>query len=157
MHGVQIGNSLVGYGAGAGQERGRPSSGSPGTLEESHRQCTGRGRGGGGGGKRKHSTQAPGKRAVYCGAKPSLQVNVTSPRRPGEEANPVHSAKGLPCVWLHDSHLHVPCLTSYRNRKHCFALQMGKLRLRELICAGAFVSRTSPPPQKGRAKGILGS
>lgn len=45
MHGIQIGNSLVGYGAGARQGEGSAIPGEPGTLEESHRQCTGRGGG----------------------------------------------------------------------------------------------------------------
>lgn len=127
MHGVQIGNSLVGYGAGAGQEKARLPLRSPGTLEESHRQCTGRG---GEGGKRKHSTRAPGKRAMCDGAKPSLQVNVTSLRRPGEEANPAHDMKGLlgSGPMLHTCIC--PVLPPTETKSIPFALQMGKLRLR---------------------------
>lgn len=129
MHGVQIGNSLVGYRSGAGQERALLPLGSPGTLEESHRQCTGRGRGGGGG-KRKHSTQASGKRAVYDGMKPSLQVSVTSPRRPGEQANRAHDIKasGVSGHMTHTCMLSVSPPTEIESIS--FALQMGKLRLR---------------------------
>lgn len=100
MHRVQIGNSLVGYGVGAGRGEGsgRPG-GEPRTLEESHRQCTGRG----GGRKRKHSTRAPGKRAAGDGARPSLQVSSPSPGR-REEAGVGRKqsrprGEGLLCVW----------------------------------------------------------
>ena len=87
-----------------GGESARAALGEPGTPEESHRQCTGRG---GGGGKRKHSARAPGKRAAQDGAEPSLQASATSPRR-REEAGVGRKGsrsssgdKGLLCVCPH--------------------------------------------------------
>ena len=78
MHRVQIGNSLVGSGAGARAGRGlgppwgsRDTGGVPQTVHRKRRR------------RREGKTfrRAPGKRAAQDGAEPSLQVSATSPRR----------------------------------------------------------------------------
>ena len=76
MHRVQIGNSLVGSGAGARAGRGlglpwgsQDTGGVPQTVHRKRRR------------RREGKTfrRAPGKRAAQDGAEPSLQVSATSP------------------------------------------------------------------------------
>lgn len=156
MHGVQIGNSLVGYGAGAWLREGsglpwgaRDTGGVPQTARRKRRRREE---------KTFHSGSREESRVRWNRAKSASQGDL--PKGTVREGGQSHSRpEGLLRVWPRAAHPSASCQTACRKRRRCLCFTDGETEANrgELMCPGSpspgtLFSRTSHLPEKAEQK-----